>query len=404
MTEPAGQPESTRAFNLARLFALLCTTRIVSRAQLAKETGLSRTAISALCEDVLRVGLAEEIGLGGSTGGRPPTLLRFNPEAALALGAQMTQGDWTLVAVNLDGQVHHRLQVVAGTNPVAAVDALRQGLESMRAELGPRRVLPAIGLGTPGLVDPRQGMIKAAFDVGWIDVPLRDMAEQALGVKAFVANRSKVGALAEHYYGAGRGRGDLIYVAIGSGIAAGIVHQGHLYVGANCSAGELGHTTVVPDGPQCPCGNRGCLQEFASGPAIAQRARARLRDRSGGLLEELAGNLPELLTAEMVLDAAKRGDPLAMEIVLETAQYLGIAIANLVNLFNPEFVVLGGPVGRAGQVLLEPLQAEVRRRAMAYPLSATHIVTSALGPDASAIGAATLVLQQASRLIFAGEA
>jgi len=166
-------------------------------------------------------------------------------------------------------------------------------------------------------------------------------------------------------------------------------------------AAEIGHLRVQPDGNRCGCGNRGCLQALASGPAIANRARAQLRGGPDSLLLKLAEGHPERIMAETVFAAAEQGDEVARHVVDDTAIYLGIAIANLVNLFNPALIVLGGPVGQNGQVLLEPLRAEVQRRAMAYPLSAARIVNSTLGPDAGAIGAAVLVLQHASELLFA---
>lgn len=402
MNQRAGQPELLKEINRSRAFEILKGVRIISRPKLAQQTGLSRATIAILADELVRTGLAREVGLGDSTGGRPPVLLQFNPDAAFALGARMYDHDWGIVVTNLDAQVVHRLDIhIPNDAPEVAIATLKEGVATITAQVNEGRLLPAIGLGTPGLVDVRSGVVQTAVDVGWFEVPIRQMAEEALGLKAFVANRSKVGALAELWYGAGRGLKDLIYISIGTGIAAGIVHKGELYVGANSSAGELGHVTVLPNGPLCPCGNCGCLQQLAAGPAIANRARERLRTGGTSILHDLSGNHPELITAQTVFQAAEQDDPLAQEIVKEVARYLGIAIANLINLFNPELIILGGPVGRAGHVLLDPLQEEVRRRAMVYPLSVARIVTSALGPDTGAIGAAVLVLQRASELFFA---
>lgn len=402
MDQRIGQPELLKEINRNRAFEILKRTRILSRPDLAQETGLSRATISLLMEDLLRAGVAQHVGLGDSTGGRPPALLEFNPDAAYAVGARMVDHRWGIVITNLDAKVLHRLDVpIPDHAPETAVATLAEGVKTIMAKVDPAQILPAIGLGTPGLVDTVSGVIKTAVDVGWFEVPIRAMVEEKLGLRTFVANRSKVGALAEYWYGAGRGLQEIIYISIGTGIAAGIVHAGELYVGANSSAGELGHVTILPDGPLCRCGNRGCLQQLVSEPAIADRARARMREEGGTLLLSLAGNYPERVTAEMVFQAAAQQDGLAGAIVAETAVYLGIAIANLVNLFNPELIILGGPMGQISQVLLDPLLEEVRRRAMAYPLSATKIVNSTLGFDAGAIGAAVLVLQHASELIFA---
>lgn len=405
LKQQVGQPELLKEINRTRAFAILKSTRVISRPALAQQTGLSRATANLLMEDLLRAGVAQHVGLGDSTGGRPPALLEFNPNAAYALGARMHDHQWGIVITDLDANVRHRLDIhIPGDTPEAAVVALEKGVNTLRATLDGNRLLPAIGLGTPGLVDVHTGVIKTAVDVGWFEVPIRAMVEERLGLRTFVANRSKVGALAEYWVGAEQGITEIIYISIGTGVAAGIVHEGKLYLGVNSSAGELGHVTILPNGPLCRCGNRGCLQALVSEAAIADRARTRLREQRGSLLWQLADHYPERVTAVMVLQAAERKDPLASELVVETAQYLGIAIANLINLFNAERIVLGGPVGQNGQVLLAPLKAEVERRAMAYPLSVAEIVTSQLGPDAGAIGAAVLVLQHASELIFAAEA
>ncbi len=390
--------------NRIRASSMLKKGQSLTRTELAKQTGLSRATIAILADELLRVGLVEEVGLAASTGGRRPMLLRFNPDAAVALGALLQDHTWSIVVSDLQARVLHRRSAnVAGDSPEAAVVALQEGVRAVTAEIRTlgKRLLPAIGLGTPGLVDVAAGVIRTAVDVGWFEVPMQKMVEEALGLRVVVANRSKLGALAEFWYGADRGVKDLVYLSIGTGVAAGIVHRGELYLGSNSSAGEAGHLTIVPDGPLCPCGNRGCLQQFVSESAIANRTRQHLRAGQASALRNLADDQSDSITAQAVFEAAEQGDQVAGEIVEETARYLGIAIANLINLLNPELIVLGGPVGIAGRVLLEPLRAEVGRRAMAYPASVTEITISALGSDAGAVGAAVLILEQATELLFA---
>jgi glucokinase-like ROK family protein len=397
-----GQPELLKEINRGRALDILMRTRVLSRPQLAERTGLSRATIGILVDELLQTGLVRERGLGDSGGGRPPLLLEFNPHAALALGARLRDRSWGIVLTDLDARVVQRVDApLADASPAAAIAALQSGVAQVTAGIDTARLLPAIGLGTPGLVDMAAGVVKTAVDVGWFDVPIGALASAALGLTAYVANRSKVGALAELWGGHDPAAQNLIYIAIGTGVAAGIVIHGQLYTGINSSAGELGHVTVAADGPLCACGNRGCLQALVSGPAISSRAREHLRQAPGSRLLDLVEGHPERITAETVFAAAGQGDPLALRVVDETAQYLGMAVANLVNLFNPELIVLGGPVGQAGPVLLDPVCREAQRRAMAYPLSAVRIVTSTLGSDAGAIGAAVLVLQRANELFFA---
>lgn len=401
MNQRIGQPELLKEINRSRLFDVLKSARTVSRAELARQTGLSRTTVGTLVDELLRVGLVHELGPGDSTGGRPPWLLAYNPQAALALGAVVDPHACTLVATDLDAQVRHRVErPLRDTNPATAAAALGEGVAALRAQAGSARTLPAVGLGAPARLDVTAGLLKTAADVGWAEGTMRLLAEEATGLSALVADRSQVEALAELWRGAGRDAQELIYISIGVGIAAGIVHERRLFLGANSSAGGIGHVTILPDGPRCACGNRGCLQQLASGPAMVSRAW--LQGSKSSRLHALAGDRPEHITPEMVLQAAEEGDPAAQRIVEEEARYLGIALANLINLLNPEVIVLGGPVGRAGRSLLQPLRAEVRRRAMSHPHAAVRIETSTLGPDAGAIGAAVLVLQQAGELFFAG--
>ena len=396
-----GRPELLKEINRRLVFDILKNERSVSRPQLARQTNLSRATIAVIVDELLKRGLVTEVGLGSSSGGRPPVMVRFNPDAAFAVGACMHEYDWSLVVTNLDAMVQRRVRLhIPQQSPQAAIRTLHEGIERITVGIDPSQLLPAVGLGTPGLVDIRTGVIKLAADIGWQDIPFREMAEQALERSVFIANRSKVGALAELWYGADRSVRDLIYISIGTGVAAGIIHQGELLLGANSSAGELGHVTILPDGPMCPCGNRGCLQQLVSEAAIANIARERMRKDPGSLLYEVAGHHPELISAIDVFQAAERGDRTARETLLEVASYLGMAVANLVDLLNPELILLGGPVGEASPLLADMIREEVRRRAMAYPLSAVQITQSSLGPEAGPIGASVLVLQRADELFF----
>jgi glucokinase-like ROK family protein len=289
---------------------------------------------------------------------------------------------------------------MADHSPEAAVGAISTCVRRLRERAVGEHVLPSIGVGTPGLVDMRSGVIVSAADMGWANVRFGTLVEQETGLPAIVANRSKVAALAEYWYASTRGVQDLIYVTVGTGVAAGIIHHGELYLGINSSAGELGHITVLPDGPGCACGNRGCLQQLVSEDAIAQRARVALRAAHGGELMEVVGNHPEQLAASDVLVAADAGDPTALEVVSEAADFLAIGIANLVNLFNPQLIYLGGPVIEQSSAIYARVSEQIQQRAMAYPLSALSVRRSTFGPEAGAVGASVLVLKHAGSFLF----
>ena len=396
---PAHLParEATRA----RVYELLSGQQVKSRPQLADESRLSRATIAVVTEDMIRKGLVCEVGAGDSRGGRPPILLRQNESAAYTIGASLYDYRWHVVATDLAGAVIDREWVdIGATDAETAVTGLGDGIERLRERLDPQRMLPLIGVGSPGLVDVSSGIVKSATDLGWRDVPIGERITERTGLPCAVVNRSKAGALAAYWHIARRAVDHLIFISIGTGVSAGIVQQGRLFLGANSSAGELGHVTILPDGPRCECGNRGCLQELISERAIASSARAALRANPNSVLVETCGHHPETLTAFQVLEAAELGDTTAVSVVETISGYLTVAVANLINLFNPQLIILGGPVAEHSPRLVESVSRSVGSRAMAYPLSVARIVGNELGPETGAIGAAVLVLENAPRLIL----
>jgi glucokinase-like ROK family protein len=392
---------ASRDVTRSRVFDVLAVHGRISRPRIAEITGLSRATISIIIDELLESGLVTHSGSGSSSGGRPPTLLQFRPSAAYAIGASLYDDNWRIVATDLSSQVvAHEFEAIPDQSAETAIDGLVRGIDRLRNRLDPSRVLPVIGIGPPGLIDMDHGVVKSAVDLGWKEVPIGAEVERRTGLRTLVANRSKAGALAVLWRVAKPETTNLVYVSIGTGVAAGIILSRELFVGSNSSAGELGHMTIVPDGPLCECGNRGCLQQLVSEQAIGNAARLALRHRPEGLLHTAHEHHPELLTAFDVLEAAEQGDAVAVTVVEEVAEYLAIAVGNLVNLLNPQIVVLGGPIAEASPRLIENVASFVRRHAMAYPLSAARIIRKTLGPETAAIGAAVLVLQHANTLYF----
>ncbi|MDN5327074.1 MAG: glucokinase [Moorella sp. (in: firmicutes)] len=254
--------------------------------------------------------------------------------------------------------------------------------------------LLGIGLGVPGLVNSREG--KSVFSPnlpGWRDIPVAEMVGRGCGVPVIIDNDVRMAAWGEKLLGAGRGWEDVICLTLGTGIGSGIFIQGKMFKGRDESAGEIGHVTVEKDGPRCNCGNFGCLEMYASGRGIARQARETLEQGGSSLLLELAGGDASSITAATVCRAAIQGDPLARQVMEKTALYLGIALAGLANILNPQRIVLGGGVMGAGELLLEPVRRVVRERAM--PLNReVEIVAAELGERAGAIGAAALARQE----------
>ncbi len=245
-----------------------------------------------------------------------------------------------------------------------------------------------IGVGSPGPLDRETGTVLETPNLGWRNFPLRDLIANAIGLTAVLDNDANCAALGEYWQGAGRDVRNLVAVTLGTGIGGGIVMDGRVFHGASDLAGEIGHMTIDSTGRKCNCGNYGCLEAYASGPAIAARAVEGLEAGATSLLPSLVDGDLSRLTAETVYEAIVTGDVYAKEVMRETAKFLGTGLANLINVLNPDMIVISGGVTRADEHLLEPLRAEVRRRAFRKGLETCEIVVSELGGMAGVVGAA----------------
>jgi len=257
-----------------------------------------------------------------------------------------------------------------------------------RAETGAERSdFLGVGIGSPGPLDRLRGVVIVTPNLGWRDFPLRDEVGSRVSLPASLDNDANCATLGEWWRGAARGGRNVVGLTIGTGIGGGIILYGKLYHGASDAAGEIGHTTIDSTGRRCKCGNYGCLEAYASGPAIAERAREALDGDGSSILLELVDGDASRITAATVFEASKRGDQVALEVVRDTAHFLGVGISNLINIFNPDLVVVAGGVTQAGDILFDPLRDEVRRRAFKPSVEACRIVPGALPLSAGVVGA-----------------
>ena len=245
-----------------------------------------------------------------------------------------------------------------------------------------------IGIGSPGPLDRETGTVLDTPNLGWRNFPLRDLIANGSGFEAVLDNDANCAALGEYWQGAGRDVRHLIAVTLGTGIGGGIVLDGEVLHGASDMAGEIGHMTIDSTGRKCNCGNYGCLEAYASGPAIAARAVEGLGGNNGSILPSLVDGDLEQITAETVYEAIVAGDPYAKDVMRETAQFLGTGLGSLINLFNPGMIVIAGGVTLAGDHLMRPLRAEVKKRAFREGFESCRIVVSELGGMAGVVGAA----------------
>jgi len=371
----------------------------LSQVEIHELTHLQRSGISGLVRDLVKQGRLVEAGRSDNTIGRKRVLLRVNEEHGFFLGVGFD--DEAVLAAVMDLRPRIRslareaTRLEGGTNGLAhqllscAHEALRQA--DLRAES-----LLGIGVAGSGLVNSHEGtMVMSSTIESFKQVPLRRIFEKEFAVSVQVANFASAKAVAERTLGAGTMADDMIYVEYGkTGIGAGIITRGTLLHGAGHAAGELGHTHMTEEGPACKCGSFGCLEALAGAAAIEGRIRKAITEGSGSEVIALAGGNPAAVTGWMVLKASEMGDKTCSAIVEQAAKYLGLGLANLVNLFNPSVLVLDQRLKLAGQGLLDQVIKVVKRQALTYSTENLSIRFGNLGDEASVLGAGSIALEK----------
>ena len=393
-----GDQTLVRELNRSILLQRLRVGSPSSRADLAGATGLNKTTVSNLVDELIADGFVREIGRDASGGGRPGVLLELNPDGGWIIGAEFGVGRMVVVVADLRANVAWRREATfdkdAGQEAVLLrLDALLRQAKQ-HAQRSDRRILGA-GVTVPGLVDVSSGVLVFEPNMGWRDVPLRDRLASKLQMPVFIDNDANAAALAERYFGAAQDVEDFAYVVGNIGLGVGLVIGGQIFAGASGYAGEAGHTTIDPDGPQCRCGNRGCWERLASQRALIERVDQAIRS---GVPSRITSSIDGgEITLHAILDAARQEDAVARQALHETGTFLGIGIANLVNLLNPQMVAFGGSLSLAHEFLMPAARQVVAERAMGELGRAARIVVSTLEADACVLGGVALVLHDILR-------
>ncbi len=389
-------PGSLRQMNRLAILQLLRAEGPISKADLAKRSAISRPTVSKVVDDLHMDGLAEIVGtaIPSAAGGKPAKLYRFH-SGAVRVGAVLLAVDGVSVALcDGDARILNKVyQRLSGDRSPSAVTAIVTTLLSklLRDCSLSSDDLLGIGVGVPGLTDSANGIVSFAPHLpGWQDVPLSQWLADAFDVPIWLDNDCHLQALAERYRGQGADCDTLICVETGVGMAAAFLFNGQLFRGAGNTAGEVGHMTIQEDGPLCECGNRGCWESLASTTWLANAARKAAQNGQHStipLIEEVEAQ------AAAVYEAAQAGDDLALELVRAQGRHFGVGIANLVNAFNPERIILHGDTIAGGPPFLEAVLQTVQERALLRPRQMVEIVFSALGDDVGLIGASSLVME-----------
>lgn len=381
--------QQTKGHNSRLVLRTIYNGGELSRADVARLTGLTRPTVSTIVAELLESTLVIETGQGPSAGGKRPTLLSINGNSRYLIAVDLSGTNFRAARLNLRGEIEARAALPAagihGDDVITAIHELVQEITPLKGDL------LGIGVATPGLVDPNNGIIRRAVNLGWVNIPLRDLLEERYHRPAHIANDSHMAALAEFTYGEPIDSDNLIVIRASRGVGAGIILGGLPFYGDGFGAGEIGHVVVDIDGDPCTCGNRGCLETTSSVNAILHQLSI-----ADGVHSSSAGH-PSPNWNQFVTVVADH-DPVATDIAVTAGRHLGVAVANLVGAFNIQTMVLAGRVADLGDILLDAVKTELHQRVLPSIAGMTTIRLSSLAPDRVGdiiiLGCSSLLLQR----------
>ncbi len=367
-----------KSMNKSLILNKIRTQGPISRAQIARETNLTRPTVSSNVKELIDQNIVEESDIGQSQGGRKPTMLVINNGAFCILGVDAGPDSIECIVSDLSGKVLERseTQLQLPTDNEKFLDALKSCIQDCLVKTAGKDVI-GIGVAMHGVVDVETGVSLVAPNLGLTNIPIKEELENTFGLEVKVENDARAMALGEFWFGDHGELESMLAVNIGRGVGAGMIIGGKLYHGSSDIAGEIGHMTIDLNGQVCECGNRGCLQTFAAGPAIARN---------------ISDKTTESLSAEQVFEQALCGNEACIEVLTKAGKAMGVGLTNLIHIVNPEKIVLGGGVSKAQQFILPAIRETIRASALTQSASRTKVEITKLGDDATLIGAVTLLL------------
>lgn len=389
--------ELTKSHNQRLVLKTIYDRQQTSRADVARLTHLTRTTVSTAVAELMEAGLVEEVGFKPSGGGKPATLLSVVADSRYLIGIDLANSEFRGAVVNLRGEVKYRHSIpVVDFNGEGAVQMVYVLIEHLLASA--YEPIVGIGIGSPGLMNPHEGIVRTAINLNWQNLPLGALLEARFNLPVYIANDSQVAALAEYTFGDSKTVSNLAVIKVGRGISAGIIISRQLFYGDGFGAGEIGHLMVVENGEPCLCGRRGCLETVSNSRILIKQAQALATANPASPLNRLAAS-PAAITTDLILQAFNAGDADLEAIVARMGSYLGIAAASLIATLNIQRLVIAGSLARFDRVLRPAAVAEMHRRIAPIFSENTIIAASPLGTDIVLLGAASLVLANELGLI-----
>jgi len=397
VTKEPGNIKYLKKLNRLNVLNAIKDNEPVARLQLSQMTGLTPPAITVITRELLDSGLIREVGLGKSRGGRKPIKLILVPDAAYVIGIELTHYETTIGIADLKNDPTDIYTVsldmtdpkIGGIGLVAELKRIIQGRYASKRFLG-------VGIAFPGLLNSKTGIIRQSINLGpgWNQFRLKEMLETQLGLPVVVENNSKASAMAEHWFGGGIGCENIAYINLGEGISAGVILGDRIIHGSQGHAGQIGHIVVKEDGALCNCGNRGCLEALCSVPALMRTAATELPVlRKDDLLKNIFETKGEVCLAD-ILHCAEDEDSYAWQLLRETGRLVGLAVASIINLYNPAKIFLGGKIARGAAVFVDAVKDTVHSHSFPAVAEEVEILVSKLEKNAAVIGACALAIRE----------
>jgi len=367
----------------------------ISRSEIAKKNKISPTTVTAAVKELIRQGLVYEDGVGVSTGGRKPVLVRFSSDSKFIIAVAITNSSIKIAEMNLEAKVRRqKIFPVYNLTGKLVIDYLLKSIGQFLEEYSDLTKCIGISIISPGIINIDKGIIYENTKLKLKNIPLKEMVGKQFKLKTWLENDANAIALAEKRFGAYRKFKNLIYITIGDGVGAGIIVNGSIFRGCRGGAGEIGHTSIDRNGIPCDCGNTGCLENYVSWPAICSKVLSSVAQGKPTMMSELVKGDISRITPSIFCDALKKNDQLAKEIMKDTAAYLATGMVNLVNLLNPDIIILGGKVAYDNQFLLSQVKKLVFQKALNILTDKLEICPTSLEKDFRMIAATTIPLQE----------
>lgn len=396
-----GSFELMKQLNISVVLKAIMSNGALSRAEIAKITGLTPASITNITKELMEKGYLVQSRIGESSGGRPPIILELNPDARHIIGVNIGVGKIEVVISNIAAEILAKKSMDLENQDRSKDNILRLIIslikELIKESCINEEKIIGLGIAMHGIVNANTGISEYSPYYGWSNIDIKKEIEKKLPYPIFVDNDVRAMALGESWFGTAKGIKNFIVINVSNGIGAGIIIDNKPYYGINYSAGEIGHIFVKDYGEKCNCGNYGCLETMASNNNIVQKVIKSLKDGNQSCL--LEKNDIEKINIRDVCNAAKENDKLALSAITEAAGYIGIAISNLINILNPEYIVMVGELFKDNYYAIQIIEKSIKEKALRLSSENVKIAESSLKEDAATIGAVTLVIKE----LFEGE-